>query len=217
MESQKRIDVLEDIKTDVSKHFTRICQHHKVDEATLYNAEKNIQSFFDWIIAFYKEDIQDNKTGKKALMLGMVNTISSLDVPIMTNQMHQSPIESLLYSTLQISMPARIFEKAFLMPQVSVCDNKYFLDIALMERRDPKKDGTDGVAIIGIECDGYNYHYEDPDKAAKTLKRIRDISMDTGIRILTYTGKEIYKDCMKLAEDFWRYVEKTVYPIQSDT
>lgn len=215
MTSQERVDILKDIKSDISSNFTQICRHHEIDEETLYHAEQNIQNIFDWMIEFYKQDIQNDKTSKKALMIGMVNTISDLNVPIVASWMHQSPIEFLFYSALKISMPSRIWERAYLMPQVPICNNKYILDLALMDRRDPQKDGAEGVPIVGIECDGYSYHYNDPDKAARTQERIRNISMDAEIRVFSYTGKEIYSNCTKLANSFWEYVERQVYPIES--
>lgn len=75
----------------------------------------------------------------------MINDIVSLNVPITLSGMFDSPIEFLLYSALQKSMPDYVLEKAFLMPQVDICDGKYILDIALMERRDPIIDGTEAV------------------------------------------------------------------------
>ncbi|MCI1956628.1 MAG: hypothetical protein LKJ21_09700 [Oscillospiraceae bacterium] len=218
MTSQERIKSLEDTKLDICENFTRICQYHKIDIEKIYYAEQNIENIFDWIIEFYKQDIQKDKTSKKALIIGMVNTISGLKIPIVTSWMHQSPIEFLLYSALENSMPPYIWEKAFMMPQVPVCNEKYYiLDIALMDRRDPEKDGTEGVPIIGIECDGYDYHYNNPDKVTKTQERIRDINMTTGIKIFSYTGTEIYNNCTKLASDFWEYVERYIYPAKSKT
>ena len=169
------------------------------------------------MIEFYKQDIQNDKTSKKVLMIGMVNTTSDLNVPIVASWMHQSSIEFLLYSALTISMPLRIWEHAYLMPQVPICNNKYILDLALMERRDPQKDGTEGIPIVGIKCDGYAYHYNGPDKAAKTQKRTRNISMNSGILVFSYTDKEIYSNCTRLANDFWKYVKRQVYPVESMT
>ena len=212
MNSEERISVLESIKLDISGNFARICRHHEVDQEIIYRSEENINNIFDWMIEFYKQDLKQDKTSKKALMIGMANTICSLNIPMVKMWMHESPIEFLLYTSLSNSMPSHILEKAFLMPQVVVCDNKYALDIALIERRDPEIDGTEGVPIIGIECDGYEFHYSDTAQAAKTQERIRDIEMNTRIKIFSYTGKEIYRNCTKLAEQFWDYVEREVYP-----
>ncbi len=214
MTNQERIDMLEEIKLDISSNFSQICRHHQIDEEVLYNAENNIENIFDWMIEFYKQDIRHDNTSKKALMIGMANTISNLNVPIITSWMHQSPIEFLLFSALNISIPPHVLERAYLMPQVPVCNNKYILDIVLMDRRDPTKDGTEGVPIVGIECDGYDYHYNDPDKATKTQERIRNIEMNLGIPIFSYTGKEIYSNCTKLALDFWNYVEQKIYTVK---
>ena len=209
MNSEERIKILETIKTDITNNFTRICRHHEIEDETLCYAERNIENIFDWMLEFYKQDLQQDKTSKKALMIGMANIIAGLDVTIMTNWMHESPIEFLLYSALKRSMPLHIWERAFLMPQVPICDDKYRLDIALMDRRD---DGTKGVPIVGIECDGHDYHNGDPAKVTKTQERMRDINMYAGIKVFTYTGKEIYSDCTKLASQFWEYVEQHIYP-----
>ncbi|MCI7351290.1 MAG: hypothetical protein MSH60_11155, partial [Ruminococcus sp.] len=71
-----------------------------------------------------------------------------------------------------------------------------------------RKSDSNGIPVIGIECDGYNYHYNDSDSASKTLNRIRNIKMQTGIEILQYTGKEIYRKPFQIANDFWDYVLK---------
>jgi hypothetical protein len=206
------IKALEKIKSDIADNFTRICRYHEIKEEVLYYAEQNIENIFNWMIEFYKQALLEGDTSKKALMIGMAHTISDLNVPILTSWVHQSPIEFLFYSMLNHSMPSHIWRRAFLMPQVPVCDGKYILDFALMDRRDSQIDGTEGVPIIGIECDGYHYHYSDPVKTTKTLERVRNISMTTGIKIFSYTGKEIYKNCAKLASTFWEYVDQHIYP-----
>ena len=213
MTSKERINMLEDIKVDISKNFIQICGYHGISEEILYEADKNITNIFDWMIEFYKQDLAKDNTSKKALMIGMANTISNLDVPMITSFMHDSPIEFLLYSALKISMPSHVWQKAFLMPQVSVCEDKYLLDIALMDRRDPQKDGTEGIPIVGIECDGYDYHYNDSEKAKDTQVRAREIQM-SGVTLFSYTGKDIYHNCTELATEFWKYVEKYIYPSQ---
>lgn len=114
-----------------------------------------------------------------------------------------SSIEKLLFTALKKSMPEKIFQKAYLMPQVQVCNDKYVLDIALMERVDPNaNNGREGVPIIGIECNGYNYHYSNSSQATSTAERIREIEMFEGIRVFQYTGKEIYSRNTELADEF---------------
>ena len=123
-----------------------------------------------------------------------------------------SSIEKLLFMALKKSMPEKIFQKAYLMPQVQVCNDKYVLDIALMERVDPNaNNGREGVPIIGIECNGYNYHYSDSSQATSTAERIREIEMFEGIQVFQYTGKEIYSRNTELADEFWEYVCDKIY------
>jgi len=172
MISKERINMLEDVKADISQNFIQICGYHGISEGILYEADKNITNILDWMIEF------------------------------------------LLYSALKISMPSHVWQKAFLMTQVSVCGDKYLLDIALMDRRAPQKDGTEGIPIVGIECDGYDYHYNDSEKAKDTQVRTREIQM-SGITLFSYTGKDIYHNCTELAAEFWEYVEKYIYPSQS--
>lgn len=210
MNSKKRIEELSETKNELLDNFGKIVRYHGVDEETIYSAEKNIENVFEWMIRFYEYADKKDNSSKKALMLGMVNILSNLDIPIMFDCMFESPIEFLLYSVLNMKMPQKVKEFIFLMPQVKVCDDKYTLDMALMLRKDPVKDGTEGIPIVGIECDGYKYHYDNAENATKTSERIRKIKMEEGIEIFQYTGKEIYSNCVKLAEEFWEYVEKSV-------
>lgn len=206
----KRVEELKEIEKELCDNFSNIVRYHGVDDETIYNAEKNIENIFEWMIKFYEYADKKDNSSKKALMIGVVNTFSKVDIPMTYDSFFESPIEFLLFSALNMTMPHKISEKMFLQPQVSVCDDKYLLDMALMLRKDPVENGIEGIPIIGIECDGYNYHYDTAGKAAKTSERIRQIKMEAGIEVFQYTGKEIYKNCVALAKDFWQYIEKSV-------
>lgn len=207
MDCLKRINELRDTKKDLLANFSNIVHYHEVDEEIVYYATKNIENMFEWVIKFFEYANKEDNSSKKALIIGMANTFSTFNIPIVMDWNFDSSIEFLFYSSLEITMPVSVREKVFLMPQVCVCD-KYYLDIVVMLKKDKLKDGVEGMPIIGIECDGYKYHYETADKATRTSERIREIKMETGMDIFQYTGKEIYSDCTRLANEFWEYVLK---------
>lgn len=204
------MDELKEVKDELIKNFSNIVRYHGVDEATIYYATENIGNIFEWMIKFYKYAEKEDNSSKKALMLEMVNIFSNLKIPIVTDCFFESPIEFLLFSALKMTMPQHLHKKMFLMPQVPVCNDEYILDIALMLRIEPVIDGKEGIPIVGIECDGYEYHYNTPERVVQTNLRIRNIKMKTGIEIFQYSGKEIYSSCTDIANDFWRYVEKFI-------
>lgn len=204
-----KVEFLKEIKDDFIKNIDNICTYHNVDLEKIYFAEKSINGFFEFMTSFYEMDT--DATARKALIIDFVSNYSDSNSYLPNMYFFQSSIEYLFFSSLQNSMPKHIWERAYLLPQLNVCNDKYFLDIALMERRNYEIDGTEGVPIIGIECDGYDTHYSDPEKATKTNKRIREIEMAEGIKVFNYTGKEIYSDCINLAKEFWKYVEKNYY------
>lgn len=209
-----KVEFLKEIKDDFIKNIDNICTYHNVDIEKIYFAEESIEGFFEFMTSFYEMDT--DATARKALVMDFVSNYSDSNSHLPIKDFFQSSIEYLFFSSLQNSMPKHIWERAYLLPQLNVCNDKYFLDIALMERRNYEIDGTEGVPIIGIECDGYDTHYSNPEKATKTNKRIREIEMTEGIKVFNYTGKEIYSDCINLAKKFWEYVEKNYYPQDSE-
>jgi hypothetical protein len=216
MESKKKIEILNEIKKDFLEQFNKICKYHDIDEIETFRSVESINNMIAWITGFYEQDMKNNNAGKKAIVLEMANVFSDVKTPFSTGGMfHESSIEYLFFTTLTTQMPQHIQEKAYLHTQVSVCDGEFLLDFALMEHRG-KESGAEGIPIIGIECDGYTYHYETPDVATKTIERIRYIQMKENIKVFQYTGKEIYKDCTKLAKDFWDYVVEKFYPIPKE-
>lgn len=57
---------------------------------------------------------------------------------------------------------------------------------------------------VVIECDGHNYHERTPEQAAHDRKRDRAMA-ENGIRVLRFTGTEIYRDapaCARQAQEF---------------
>lgn len=208
MDYQKHQEELKQVKSEIIHNFSNVVRYHDVSEEIIYFANRNIENFFEWMIKFYEYAEREDNSSKKGLILSMVNTLSNLNIPMTLDWEFESPIEFLLYSALEMTMPQRVKNKMFLMPQTCICDGKYRLDIVLMLRQPFVKSGVEGIPVIGIECDGYEYHYGTAEKTTQTLERIRKIKMETGIEIFQYTGKEIYSDCTKLAKDFWEYVER---------
>lgn len=210
---EKTVDELSKVKDEIVSNFIKIVSYHNIDEKSIYDASCNINNFFEWIIKFYEYGAKEDKTSKKAVMIKLVDVLKNLDIPIFySDEAFESPIEHLLFNALEVTMPDNIKKDMFLMPQVSVCNDKYILDIALMLKKDYEKDGTDGVPIVGIECDGFKYHSETPEQVRNTYERVRKIRMMENIEIFQYSGIEIYKDCTKLANEFWLYVESNVLP-----
>lgn len=91
------------------------------------------------------------------------------------------------------------------MPQKTVCNNKYYIDFALCDRKT-------GKVQIGIECDGFHIHYNTPQKVENNNMRDREIKRLEGFDIWHYSGSEIYHSSLALAKEFWKYVAITFYP-----
>ena len=64
---------------------------------------------------------------------------------------------------------------------------------------------------IGLECDGFYIHHNCRKKVEKDNKRDREIKQKEGFDIWRYSGSEIYHSSLKLAEEFWDYVEVSFY------
>ena len=175
----------------------------------LYEVDTILESVFEFLIGFYQSDNQNDRSMKKALVLEAANGSLIKSTSAMMSAF-ESSIECLMFVALKSTMPQEIFEKAYLLPQVDLCNGRYRLDIALMKRGSDKDADT---PLVGIECDGYDDHYSTPENATETKKRLREIEMKTGIRVFSYTGKEIYSSCIELAIEFWKYVQECITPL----
>ncbi len=202
---------LEKIRTNISENMLNICNYHNISAEKSYSSILKVESVLDFLIRFYERDNIDDKSSKKALVMEFINNEDNTSFLSPLN-IFGSSTEMLLFMSLKLSMPEKVKAKAYLMPQVKVCDDKYTLDIALMEKIEPKiNDGCEGIPVIGIECNGYEYHYSNPEQATQTTKRIREIEMSEGIKVFQYTGSEIYAHNTELAEEFWEYVCNNIY------
>mgnify|MGYP002286961849 CR=1 FL=1 len=87
-------------------------------------------------------------------------------------------IEHLFYISLCTTMPQHIWNLSYIMPQKTVCNNKYHIDFALCDRKT-------GKVQIGIECDGFHIHYNTPKKVENNNMRDREIKRLEGFDILS--------------------------------
>ncbi|MFR5068598.1 MAG: hypothetical protein ACLTE2_01195 [Eubacteriales bacterium] len=97
----------------------------------------------------------DDRTSKKALVFEMVNAYSGFRLP---NHAYGGICLSIvrmghLLFTFHLcsTMPQHIWNLSYIMPQKTVCNNKYYIDFALCDRKT-------GKVQIGIECDGFHIH-----------------------------------------------------------
>lgn len=88
--------------------------------------------------------------------------------------------------------------------------NGFRVDFALtLARSHGNLEGPDGVntAIIGIECDGYEFHHGNPSSAARDKARDRKLAphFDAFIR---FTGSEINADAYSCAKQAFEIAEQ---------
>lgn len=202
------ITILEQIKGDFINNFLQMCSGERFDSRDVHYSLESIRNLFDLIISFQKAE--NDKTTQKAIALEIISNTFGTEIPCSKDCFFESPIEYLMFTALQKTMPYHISQQAFLLPQVPVCDKKYRLDIGLMKRS--FQDDKEGNLLIGIECDGYDYHFDNKSKATATMARVRDIKMNENIEVFQYTGSEIYKDPLSLATAFWEYAENNIFP-----
>jgi len=79
-----------------------------------------------------------------------------------------------------------------LFPQVNV--GQYRLDFVLLHR-----EGIDGVTPVGIECDGHEFHDKTKEQAQYDKERDRCLQQH-GVKVLRFTGSEIFKDPCRCAD-----------------
>lgn len=211
MDKQVSIQVLEELKCDLVYTIEKIGHHHNLDEYDISFTTLAIEDFISSLKLFYMCDT--DKSFKKALVFSMIKMLKDHPLDLDFKQYfplnYESSIELLLGTVLYLTAPEGWYDEFYLSFQEPICDNKYRIDIALMKRtKEYRKSDTNGIPIIGIECDGYDYHYSNPDTVSKTLERIRNIKMWEGIEVLQYTGKEIYNKPFEIANNFWSYVDK---------
>ena len=201
------ISSITELQKDFKRQFLRICQYHQISSEKTYYASEHIICMLEYIKFFYQKEQMDDRTSKKALVFEMVDAYSGFRLPTipMAHMFQHSPIEHLFYISLCSTMPQHIWNLSYIMPQKTVCNNKYHIDFALCDRKT-------GKVQIGIECDGFHIHYNTPKKVENNNMRDREIKRLEGFDIWHYSGSEIYHSSLALAQEFWKYVAITFYP-----
>lgn len=72
-------------------------------------------------------------------------------------------------------------------PQVDV--GNYRVDFMILIR------GNANLTRIAVECDGHDFHEKTKEQAARDKKRDRDLLL-AGVKVLRFTGSEIYRDAI---------------------
>ena len=201
------ISSITELQKDFKRQFLRICQYLQISSEKTYYASEHIICMLEYIKFFYQKEQMADRTSKKALVFEMVDAYSGFRLPTipMAYMFQHSPIEHLFYISLCSTMPQHIWNLSYIMPQKTVCNNKYYIDFALCDRKT-------GKVQIGIECDGFHIHYNTPQKVENNNMRDREIKRLEGFDIWHYSGSEIYHSSLALAKEFWKYVAITFYP-----
>lgn len=59
------------------------------------------------------------------------------------------------------------------------------------------------VTLLAVECDGHDFHEKTKEQAARDKARDRDLT-ELGIRVIRFTGSEIWRDPVRCAADVMR-------------
>mgnify|MGYP000358577346 CR=1 FL=1 len=140
------ISSITELQKDFKRQFLRICQYHQISSEKTYYASEHIICMLEYIKFFYQKEQMDDRTSKKALIFEMVDAYSDFRLPTipMAHMFQHSPIEHLFYISLCSTMPQHIWNLSYIMPQKTVCNNKYHIDFALCDR---KTDLTFGITV----------------------------------------------------------------------
>ena len=100
----------------------------------------------------------------------MVNTYSGFRLPTipMAHMFEHSPIEHLFYISIMQYNAAAHLEFSLYYAAKTVCNNKYYIDFALCDRKT-------GKVQIGIESDGFLFIIIHPQKVENNNMRDREI------------------------------------------
>lgn len=118
-----------------------------------------------------------------------------------------SPIEKMLYLCLmdeQLRFSAQIGGNLKVMPQMTITleGRSYKPDFTLILE---KPNGETLKAII--ECDGHEFHEKTKEQARHDRQRER-LFVKHGYTVLRYTGREVYEDAFKCAEEIFNTLKK---------
>jgi len=119
-------------------------------------------------------------------------------------QLCESPIEAIFatafclaaneYGAVHVGPPAPgrgLFSIQCQAPVLS-----YRADFLICENRDPP-------SYIVVECDGHDFHERTKEQAERDRRRDREMQ-SAGFRVFRFTGREIYRDAFKCADEVIR-------------
>ncbi len=203
------IDSLKAVKSCLSQGVLKTITYHDQSESQeitgkAVEACQKIDCLFESIIDYFKSKRDNDKSACKAELIHLTEFFSKAVMftdDYLALSHTQSSIETLLLEALTITRPSKFQGKVFLHSQVDVCDGDFTMDIALCD--------INSKILLGIECDGYGFHYSDAKDTTKTLNRVNEIKMREKIEVLQYSGSAIYSDCIGISNKIWKYLEET--------
>lgn len=209
--TEKFIELISNLKNDLSDNIQRVVSYHDKSEtmeliAQALQTNEKLDYFFDIILNYYTAQKNEDRSTCKATIFQLISCLKNIDTFSDNFYNHcESPIENLLYVALTITRPEKIKKTTVIRSQVPVCNEKYTLDMAICTFNNHNFD-SDLKVLIGIECDGYTYHYDTHEKSKKTNERINEIKMFEKIEIFQYDGSSIYENCIEIANNIWTYI-----------
>ena len=84
---------------------------------------------------------------------------------------------------------------------IKAAGSLYRLDFLIMVARDLE---SGPFGDIAVECDGHDFHERTKEQAKRDRKRDRDLQA-MGLRVLRFTGSEIFRDAAGCAESVWEH------------
>ena len=110
----------------------------------------------------------------------------------------ESPIEALMGIALWRQMPS--LAEGHIFAQYKALDGKYRVDFLLNPFWYQTPEEPLPQLLIAVECDGHEFHEKTKEQAAADKRRDRDLTR-AGLRVMRFTGSEIYRDALKCAAE----------------
>ncbi|MCL2361152.1 MAG: hypothetical protein FWC73_04975 [Defluviitaleaceae bacterium] len=135
--------------------------------------------------AYYKALDNGDVTTCQAIIVGLADLSSSFIHSVLPFFLKESsPIEKLMWQSLQFSVNRKDWENFYFQPQVNVVDDKYRVDFGVFSQN---PNDYLPAPFLAIECDGFNYHHANKEQVSKDNNRIREIQF-AGIEVLRVSG-----------------------------
>lgn len=118
----------------------------------------------------------------------------------------ESPIEEILFISINIYCKIYSLPEIYLLPQFEIETNnkKYRADFVYFEDKYINKEYNSGKKIV-IECDGYEFHQKTKEQVKNDNEREYDLKM-AGYEVLRFSGSQIYNAPMTCAEKIYNYI-----------